>query len=132
MATAPVPPRPYIPLTTQARDRLAQLAPGGESNVDRYAAELQHEAGLIRGSGRYLDRVAIFKGLSDPARLLVCALLKRHNRLTATEIGAALALNHATVSHHMGILQEAGLVGVRRHRKWAYYEIEEGMQSLFP
>ncbi len=130
--SSPVPARPYVPLRDAHRDRLARLSPGGEDTVDQYAAELQHEASMIRGSGRYLDRVAIFKGLSDPVRLLICALLKRHERLTATEIVAALAINHATVSHHMAILQEAGLVRVRRHQKWAFYEVEENMGALFP
>jgi Fic family protein len=61
------------------------------------------------------------RALSDPHRLLAMALLQRKPELCACEIQAATGLTHATVSHHMGVLAEAGLVRSRRRGKWLYY-----------
>jgi DNA-binding transcriptional ArsR family regulator len=61
------------------------------------------------------------RALADENRLLAVALLQRRKELCACEIQAATGLTHATVSHHMGILVEAGFVRSRRQGKWMYY-----------
>lgn len=109
--------------------RLARLT---EDGPEVYAARLQQDADTVRTSPRFQDRVAIFKALADPTRLLICALLKRSDALTATEIQAALGLTHATVSHHMGALQEAGLVKARRFGRWVRYKPDPALFPLFP
>jgi hypothetical protein len=75
----------------------------------------------IRGGGGFPRSLRQAKALADEHRLLAVALLKRRGELCACEIQAATGLSHATVSHHMAILVDAGLVRTRRDRKWIYY-----------
>lgn len=63
------------------------------------------------------------KALADEHRLLALSLLRRRGELCACEIQAATGLTHATVSHHMSVLVDAGFVVVRRQGKWMYYRL---------
>ncbi len=63
------------------------------------------------------------QALSDPNRLLAVYLLQRGKELCACEIQAATGLSHATVSHHMKLLVEAGIVTEDRRGKWRYYRL---------
>lgn len=72
------------------------------------------------------------KALADEKRLLALALLKRKGELCACEVQAALGLTHATVSHHMGVLLDAGLVASERRGKWTYYRATDDALPLIP
>lgn len=63
-----------------------------------------------------------FKALSDPTRRGILALL-RDRPLPAGEIAAHFDVSGATVSHHLAILKEAGLVLDERQGKYIYYEL---------
>src|SRR5215472_1130050 len=66
---------------------------------------------------------ATFKALADPTRVAIV------NRLTTTEavcvcdLTAAFELSQPTISHHLRILREAGLVEPERRGTWAYYRL---------
>lgn len=77
----------------------------------------------VRVSRKFPESLVRFKALADEHRLLTVALLKRRKELCACEIQAATGLNHATVSHHMSVLEGAGLVSHRREGKWIYYRL---------
>lgn len=72
------------------------------------------------------------KALADENRLLAVSLLKRGRELCACEIQAATGLSHATVSHHMAVLAEAGMITSRREGKWTYYGLKEGAEGVIP
>lgn len=61
--------------------------------------------------------------LADPTRLRVVNLLARHDALCVCEIEAAFDLGQPTISHHLRILRDAGLVNVARRGTWAYYSL---------
>jgi len=63
-----------------------------------------------------------FKALSDPTRRSILDLLKAGAR-TAGDIGAQFDMTGATVSHHLSVLKEAGLVSDERRGKYIYYEL---------
>ena len=63
-----------------------------------------------------------FKALSDPTRREILQLL-RAGPLTAGEIAAHFASSGATVSHHLSILRDAGLVLDDKQGKYIYYEL---------
>lgn len=63
-----------------------------------------------------------FKALSDPTRRAVLELL-RNGAQTAGDIGAHFDMMGATVSHHLAVLKEAGLVSDDRQGKYIYYEL---------
>lgn len=65
---------------------------------------------------------ATFKALSDPTRRAVLELLKE-GALTAGEIGAHFDMTGATVSHHLSVLRQAGLVQDDRRGKYIYYDL---------
>ncbi len=63
-----------------------------------------------------------FKALSDPTRREILALLKK-GPLPAGEITAHFDVTAATVSHHLSILRDAGLVLDDKQGKYIYYEL---------
>jgi ArsR family transcriptional regulator, arsenate/arsenite/antimonite-responsive transcriptional repressor len=71
------------------------------------------------------ETVNIFKGLSDPTRLRVAALLT-HGELCVCDLMEILKLPQSTISRHMARLKSAGIVKDRRAGKWVYYSIENG------
>lgn len=63
-----------------------------------------------------------FKALSDPTRREILRLL-RDRAKTAGEIGSHFDMTGATVSHHLSVLREAGLISDDRRGKYIYYEL---------
>lgn len=63
-----------------------------------------------------------FKALSDPTRREILQLL-RGGRLTAGDIASHFDCAGATISHHLAILREAGLVLDEKHGKYISYEL---------
>lgn len=63
-----------------------------------------------------------FKALSDPTRRAILDALKGGAK-TAGEIGSRFEMTGATVSHHLSVLKEAGLVSDDRQGKFIYYEL---------
>ncbi len=73
------------------------------------------------------DRTAdagIFKALADPHRLTILATLARaEDEVCVCDFTSALPLNQPTVSHHLKILRDAGLVVCERRGTWVYYRL---------
>ena len=63
-----------------------------------------------------------FKALSDPTRREILHIL-RDGAKTAGEIGSHFDMTGATVSHHLAVLRQAGLVTDDKRGKWIYYEL---------
>ena len=63
-----------------------------------------------------------FKALSDITRRKILNLLK-HGSLSAVEIGQNFDMTGATISHHLSILKDAGLVTDEKRGKYVYYEL---------
>lgn len=63
-----------------------------------------------------------FKALSDPTRRRILDLL-RARALSAGEITAHFSMTNATISHHLSVLRDAGLISDRHEGKYIYYEL---------
>ncbi len=76
--------------------------------------------------------VAIFKALADPTRLdILCLVAAQDAPLCACDVVERFAVSQPTVSHHMKVLREAGLIVVSRRGVWAYYAVDPaGLASL--
>jgi ArsR family transcriptional regulator len=61
--------------------------------------------------------------LGDETRLKMVQLLAGHDSLCVCELQQAFDLGQPTISHHLRILREAGLVDVVRRGTWAYYSL---------
>lgn len=68
-------------------------------------------------------QASALQALGDETRLKMIQLLARHESLCVCEVQAAFDLGQPTVSHHLKILRDAGLVDVERRGKWAYYAL---------
>lgn len=94
--------------------------------------DLRETALDVQDSPAFADALARAKALADPKRLLAAALLKRRGELCACEVQAALGLTHATVSHHMASLVDAGLVTAERRGKWVHYALAPDALPFVP
>jgi ArsR family transcriptional regulator len=76
--------------------------------------------------------VARLKALADPTRLRMLELLARNDApICVCEITPQFELHQPTISHHLRLLREAGLVDCERRGVWAYYwATETGKRSL--
>jgi len=67
-----------------------------------------------------------FKALSDSTRREILNLLKSGS-LTAGEISEKFSMTGATISHHLSVLKDAGLISDERKGKYIYYELNMTM-----
>jgi ArsR family transcriptional regulator len=62
----------------------------------------------------------IFKALSDPTRRKILRLLG-DGEMTAGEIAAEFPISGPSMSHHFGVLKQAGLISGRKEGQQIYY-----------
>jgi DNA-binding transcriptional ArsR family regulator len=73
-----------------------------------------------------MERIAaLYKALSEPARLRILALLMRHGELCACDVEAALGATQSKTSRHLRYLAAAGLVRDRREGVRVLYRITD-------
>jgi ArsR family transcriptional regulator len=68
-----------------------------------------------------------FRALGDPTRLQLVTLLARQAEpWCACHLEAAFDLAQPTISHHLKVLRDAGLVQAERRGVWIYYSLDRG------
>ena len=67
-----------------------------------------------------------FKALSDSTRREILNLLTSGS-MTAGEIGKRFSMTGATISHHLSVLKQAGLISDEKKGKYIYYELNMSM-----
>ena len=73
----------------------------------------------------------IFKALSDPARVRILEFLRAPGpdcctfagQICACDVERVLNLSQATISHHMKLLIDAGLVSATKRGRWMHYTL---------
>jgi ArsR family transcriptional regulator, arsenate/arsenite/antimonite-responsive transcriptional repressor len=75
---------------------------------------------------------AIAKALADPIRLQLVDVLRQHaGKVCVCELVPLFDLSQPTVSHHLKVLREAGIVDSERRGLWAYYYVlPEALEEL--
>jgi ArsR family transcriptional regulator len=76
------------------------------------------------------DFVRVMKALSDPNRVKIVKMLQQ-KKLCVCEIQAALQVAQPTVSKHLKILENAGLVDSQKDGLWVNYHLTDGRSSPF-
>lgn len=72
-----------------------------------------------------------FKALSDPTRVSIVNRLAAAEECCVCDLTDAFDLSQPTVSHHLRILRDAGLVEAERRGTWAYYRlVPEAIERL--
>ena len=74
-----------------------------------------------------------FKALGDPVRLRLMTLIGAHQggEVCVCELTAAFNLSQSTISHHLKVLREAGIIDSDRRGTWVYYKlVPEALQRM--
>jgi ArsR family transcriptional regulator len=83
----------------------------------------RHEAERMAG---------IAKALGDPIRLQLVDVLRKHaGKVCVCELVPLFDLSQPTVSHHLKVLRDAGVVDSERRGLWAYYYVKPGALEEF-
>lgn len=70
------------------------------------------------------ESAALFKAIGDPTRLRILWMLAScGDELCVCDIEAAFDLSQPTISHHLKLLRQAGLVRAEKRGLWVYYAI---------
>lgn len=72
-----------------------------------------------------LQMAQVFKALADPARLRLLSLIAAQpdGEACNCELIEPLGLSQPTVSHHLKVLHDTGLLTRERRGQWVYYRI---------
>ena len=93
-------------------------------HIDRYLCE------VLNMKSVYEEYSVFFKALSDQNRLMIIDMLSC-GELCACVILEKFKITQPTLSHHMKILCECGLVNGRKEGKWTYYSLNsESIQKF--
>jgi ArsR family transcriptional regulator, arsenate/arsenite/antimonite-responsive transcriptional repressor len=76
-------------------------------------------------SAERAERLAtIAKALSDPIRVQLVDVLRKHpGKACVCELVPLFDLSQPTVSHHLKVLKDAGIVGMEKQGLWSYYYV---------
>ena len=79
----------------------------------------------------------VLKALADPVRLRLMSIVLSHEggEACVCDLLPAFALSQPTISHHLKVLHEAGLLGREKRGVWVYYQARpaalEALTTLF-
>lgn len=76
------------------------------------------------------DFIKVMKGLSDPNRVKIVKMLQ-HKTMCVCEMREALQLAQPTVSKHLKLLEEAGIVFSSKDGQWVNYSLTDGGNSPY-
>ncbi|MFJ4469450.1 ArsR/SmtB family transcription factor [Streptomyces sp. NPDC089424] len=72
---------------------------------------------------RATDLAKVFKALGDPVRLRLLSLIasRAGGEVCVCDLTPAFDLSQPTISHHLKLLRQAGLIDCERRGTWVYY-----------
>lgn len=79
------------------------------------------------------ELASLFKAIGDPVRLRLLSLIACHEggEACVCDLTGAFELTAPTISHHLKVLKQAGLIGSERRGTWVYYWINpQALQRL--
>jgi ArsR family transcriptional regulator, arsenate/arsenite/antimonite-responsive transcriptional repressor len=73
--------------------------------------------------GAAAELAQVFRALGDPVRLRLVSLIGAHQggEVCVCDLTTAFALTQPTISHHLKVLREAGIIDCERRGTWVYY-----------
>ncbi len=83
------------------------------------------QAGEPLSAEEAAELARVFKAIADPVRLRLLSLIASHGggQACVCELTGAFALTGPTISHHLKVLREAGLIDGERRGTWIYYRV---------
>jgi ArsR family transcriptional regulator, arsenate/arsenite/antimonite-responsive transcriptional repressor len=99
-----------------------ELAPKQKRTIGEPCCEPVVYPDIDRESAKRMGSIA--KALGDPIRMQLVDVLRKHaGKVCVCELVPLFDLSQPTVSHHLKVLREAGIVGSERRGLWAYYYV---------
>ena len=77
----------------------------------------------------YIQDAKLFKALCDEHRLAILDLLQLSEKC-ACDLLENISISQSTLSHHMKILVDSGIVQARKDKKWTYYGLSDSGITL--
>src|SRR5256885_14410094 len=73
-------------------------------------------------------RAGAFKALADPVRLRLLSLIASHagGEACVCDLTGEFDVSQPTISHHLKVLRETGLLTSERRATWVYYRVQPG------
>lgn len=85
------------------------------------------------------DLARVFKAIGEPVRLRLLSLIASHagGEACVCDLAGAFELSGPTISHHLKVLREAGVIEGERRGTWIYYRVRPetlrlGSEALAP
>ena len=78
---------------------------------------------------KHIENALVFKAFCDENRLMILEMLQSGEKCACVLL-EKLNIAQSTLSHHMKILAESGVVSARKEGKWTHYSIsDDGVQN---
>jgi ArsR family transcriptional regulator len=76
-------------------------------------------------AGQAIELSKLFKAMADPVRLRLLSLIASHagGEACVCDLTDAFDLTGPTISHHLKVLRESGLITGERRGTWVYYRV---------
>jgi ArsR family transcriptional regulator len=71
-----------------------------------------------------VDDVKMLQALADPTRFAIVKQLAADGEVCACDFSSCCEVSQPTVSHHLKVLREAGVIACERRGTWIYYWLE--------
>jgi len=110
--------------TDKTLERLASCGKCSCPNVKDYAEQLRNLAAQKANRGEAKKRGRFFKAFGDETRQRMLGLLVERE-MCVCEIMTALDMTQPTTSHHLKILEDAGVVQGVKDGKWVFYGVKD-------
>ena len=113
--------------TRPARALAACCGPADAGNIIGGSSLMTDEAhpGRRRLFPDLEEAELLFKALADETRLAILRQLREQGEVCACDFQACCELAQPTVSHHLRVLREAGLVNTEKRGLWVHYTLNE-------
>lgn len=84
------------------------------------------DSGVRLDTDEAASLAASFKAIGHPVRLQILAILSRYGgKVCVCDIEAQFELTQPTISHHLKILRQAGVIDADQRGQWYYYFVHE-------
>ncbi|MFI7385037.1 ArsR/SmtB family transcription factor [Streptomyces sp. NPDC049813] len=79
--------------------------------------------------GRAVELARVFKALGDPVRLRLLSMIasREGGEICVCDLTPAFDLSQPTISHHLKLLRQAGLIDCERRGTWVFYWLQPEM-----
>lgn len=78
-----------------------------------------------------VELASMFKAIGDPVRLRLLSMIASRPEVCVCDLTGAFSVSGPTISHHLRVLREAGLVDSERRATWVYYRVRrEALRQL--